>query len=46
LEKDFYLTKKELTKLLKIANEKSITIPSGLSREERRHWANKNLNKV
>jgi len=46
LEKDFCLTKKELIKLLKIANEKSIVTPSGLSRKERRKWANKNLNKV
>ncbi len=42
---DYQLKLKELNRLLEIAKEKSIKVPFGMNREQRRSWAIKCLNK-
>ncbi len=42
---DYQITEKDLNRLLDIAKQKSIRVPSGMNRKQRREWAIKFLNK-
>lgn len=41
---NYILSKKELNRLIKISKEKVLTVPTGISRKDRREWSKNNLN--
>lgn len=43
MSEQYLFTQEELERLAKIAQERSIEVPYGLSREERREWLKKSL---
>lgn len=43
MSEQYLFTQEELERLAKIAQERSIEVPYGLSREERREWSKKEL---
>lgn len=43
MAEQYLLTQEELERLTEIAQETSVEVPHGLSREERREWSKKEL---